>query len=308
LLDPLSDVLSTLRLHSSIYFRTELGAPWGLDVPALGRVARFHVVVAGRCHVEVPGPGRVALLERGDLALVPHGARHLLRSQAGLETVPLDAALDSSAYDGSGDLRHGGEGERTTMVCGHFAFDDEALHPALAGLEALLHLRAADGYDFTWLDAAARSLGRETAARLPGWKAVVDRAAEILFVQALRSQYARAEAPASLAAFSDARLARCLAAIHAEPEREWTLEQLAATAGMSRTAFAVRFRNLAGLPPMAYVTRWRLQRARRELLDSTDIVAAVAARFGFDSEASFSRAFRRLYGLPPATYRRQHAA
>jgi len=306
-MDVLSDVFRTLRVRSTLYFRTALHAPWGLEVPVEPRVARFHLVIDGACLIDADPGGRV-LLQRGDLALVPNGARHALLSDAGATIVPLERALDETAFDGTTDLCYGGEGPRTTLVCGHFAFADELSHPALATLPPLLHVSAADGHDLRWLDAATRMIGGETADRPPGWEVIVDRVAEIVFVHALRVRLANGEVPTPIAALADEHIARALSEIHAAPERPWSLEDLARSAGLSRTGFAVRFRELMGLPPMAYLTRWRLQRARRELVESSDPITDVAERACYASEAAFSRAFRRLYGTPPATYRRQHEA
>ena len=302
--DALSDVLSTLQMRGSLYFRTDLRSPWGLEVPENAGTIRFHILVRGEAWIEAQATS--VRLERGDLVLVPHGAAHLLRDTPTRPTVPLATVLDETAYDGTSDLRYGGDGASTVLVCGHFAFDDELLHPLLEGLPPLLHLRAADGSDFLWLDAATRAVGVETDRRLPGWAAVVDHVSAILLVQALRSCLGSADSPTSMAAFADPQLSRALCALHEDPARSWTIEALGRHAGMSRTTFAERFRASMGMPVMAYVTRWRLQRARRDLLASGDVVAAVAYRAGYASEAAFCRAFQRLYGKPPATYRREH--
>lgn len=304
--DPLSDVFTRLRVHSTLYFRTALRGEWGIEVPRQPNVTRFHIVVDGPCVIATPGASSTRL-QRGDLALVPHGARHFLRSRERVRTVALSDVLDASAYDGRTDLTYGrGDGPVTTLVCGHFEIDDEIGHPALRSLPPVVHVSAASGHDFTWLDAATRTIGAETATRPPGWEIVVDRVSEILLVQALRVQL-DGDARLGAAAFADPRLARALAAIHADPAHAWDLAALARRAGMSRTAFAVHFRECMGLSPIAYVTRWRLQRARAELVHTDRIVARIAHDFGYASEAAFSRAFQRLYGQPPATYRRTHA-
>jgi len=304
-LDPLSDVLSTLEMRGTLYFRTALRAPWGLEVPAQPQVARFHVVVSGEVWLSVGD--RHVRMERGDLALVPHGASHLLRDQPDRPTMPVDEVIDATGFNGSTDLIYGGDGPSTVLVCGHFLFDDELLHPVLESLPPVVHLRAADGHDYLWLDSATRSLRLETAERPPGWEAVIDHVTAILFIQALRSALTDRDAPRVVAAFADTHLARALGAIHERPAHPWTLQELARVAGMSRTVFAERFRSRMGIAPMAYVTRWRLQRARRDLLRSDDIVAVVAERAGYASEAAFSRAFQRLYKRPPARYRREIA-
>lgn len=304
-MDPLSDVFRTLRVKSSLYFRARLSAPWGLDVPAQTRVVRFHIVVDGSCLIRV-GSGEERLLQRGDLAVVPRGAAHTLRADAESTTHRLADVLDETAYDGTSDLEHGGDGACTVLVCGHFGFDDEVTHPAIDALPSLLHIGASHGHDFGWLDAATRALGGETTKRPPGWEVVVSRVSEILFVQILRSQLADDDdTPSAILAFSDPQLSRALSAVHTDPQRDWDVESLARSSGMSRTSFAVRFRKHLGMPPMAYVTRWRLQRARVALVDGDEVVAAIAAEHGYQSEAAFSRAFQRLYGKPPARYRRE---
>ena len=303
MLDPLTDVLATLRMRGTLYFRTDFRAPWGVSVPERRLVARFHLLIRGEAWVEVDAT-RVRM-QRGDLVLVPHGAFHTLRDQPDRPYESVDDVLDETAYDGTSDLRYGGDGESTVLVCGHFGFDDELLHPVLETLPAVVHLRAAEGHDFTWLDGATRAIAVETATRAPGWEAVVDRVSAILFIQALRASLSEPSAAAVVAAFADPQIGRALVAVHEDPAYPWSLQDLARLARMSRTVFADRFRACMGLTPMAYVTRWRLQRARRHLLDSDDIVAAVAERAGYSSEAAFCRAFRRLYGKPPATYRRE---
>ncbi|MCA9576729.1 MAG: AraC family transcriptional regulator [Polyangiales bacterium] len=304
MLDPLSDVLSTLRMRGALYFRAALGEPWGLSVPANVGVTRFHILVRGAAFVDTAS-ARVAMAP-GDLLLVPHGATHALRSRPTEPVVPVQDVLDELAFDGVTDLVHGGDGDTTLLVCGHFAFDDELLHPVLDVLPSLLHVPAAEGGGFGWIDAATRAVGHEMADRRPGWQAIVDRVTGVLFIHALRSALERPDAHPVIAAFADPSLGRALYAIHEAPANAWTLETLGRRAGMSRTLFAERFRAQMGMPPMAYLTRWRLQRARRDLLDSGDVVAAVAERVGYASEAAFNRAFQRAYGKPPATYRRHH--
>lgn len=306
--DPLTDVLSTLRMKGTLYFRTDLRGRWGLDVPEHTQAVRFHVVVDGFCYVKVPHTGDTVRMQRGDLVLIPHGARHLLLQSPEAQAVHIQSVLEETAYDGSNDLRYGNGDEQTILVCGHFAFDDEALHPILHQLPSILPIRAREGHDFVWLDSATRSLGQETSQKTPGWEAVVNRVSEILFIQALRTQFGRSDAPPVVAAFADPRMNNALSAIHEDPSRGWSLEGLARRAGMSRTSFAIKFKELLGIAPMAYVSRWRLQYSRRLLLDTDHIVASIAEDCGYASEASFSRAFQRLYGKPPATYRREAAA
>ncbi len=303
-MDTLSDIFRTLRVQSTLYFRAALSGNWGLAVPPHYPASRFHVVIEGACYITVEGKEPV-LLRRGDLAVVPHGAKHVLQSSRDATIVPLQQALDEASFDGYEDLVYGEKGETTTLVCGHFSFEDMASHPIIDSLPPLVHIRAEEGYDFLWLDAATRTLGQETTKRSPGWQVIVDRSAEILFIQILRVQLAQSSSSV-VAAFFDKNLALSLNAIHCQPEKHWSVESLASVAGMSRTAFALRFRELMGKTPMAYVNQWRLQKARVALLESALNVARIAERSGYRSEAAFSRAFHQLYGKPPATYRRMH--
>ncbi len=300
--DPLADVLATLRMQGTFYFRTDFRAPWGVMVPALPGTARFHIALAGETWVRV-GDALVNMMP-GDLVLVPHGVAHALVDSPAQATIPLDEVLRRHPVSPVAALRFGGNGAASELVCGHFHFEDELLHPVVESLPKVVHLSRADGHDFLWLDAATRALAIETENRAPGWSAIVDRVAAILFIQALRATAAENVSPV-LEAFRDPGLAAALAAIHANPADGWTLEALARKAGMSRTSFTQRFRERLGSTPMAYVTRWRLQRARQLLVDSEQPVAAIAAFAGYGSEAAFSKAFARSYGQPPATYRRR---
>ncbi len=305
MLDSLTDVLMTLRMRGTLYFRTNFRAPWGVEVPARQLVARFHLLIRGEAWIEVGGVQ--TRMRRGDLVIVPHGARHFLRDKPERPTILVGRVLDESSYDGTADLCHGGTGESTVLVCGHFSFDDELLHPVLAALPPVVHIEAAQGHDFTWLDAATRTVAAETSKRAPGWEAVVDHVSTILFIQSIRVALTRPELNDRITVFSDQQVGRALDAIHADPTHAWTLREMAQRAGMSRTVFAQRFRDCVGMTAMAYVTRWRLQRARRRLLDTNEIIAAVAGDAGYSSEAAFCRAFQRLYGSPPGAYRRERA-
>ncbi len=301
-MDPLTDILTTLQMKGTLYFRTDFRAPWGVEVPQHNLVVRFHLVIRGSVWLNVDQKSPICL-QRGDLALIPHGACHFLRDRPERETVPIHCVLDETAYHGAADLRYGGQGESTILVCGHFAFSDEVLHPILQALPPTMHIRATDGHDFTWLDAATRSIAMETAKRSPGWSAIVDRVSAILFIQALRTTL-HTEHSAPMAAFADPQLGKALSSIHQESAHPWTLQELARRAGMSRTVFAERFKLRMGLSAMAYVTRWRLQKARKELVETDEIIAAIAEGVGYSSEAAFSRAFQRLYGAPPGLYRK----
>ena len=265
-MDVLSDVLRVFELRGTLYFRAELGAPFGLAVPENAGATRFHVALRGACYLAVPQVEPVQLC-RGDLALVPHGTPHTLADEPTRTPTELDDALARSRWAGQGAFRHGGQGEVTTLVCGHFAFERDVLHPLLDALPRVLHLPAREGRSFTWLDDAMSFLGDEAQNGRPGSDVVLERLAEILFIQMLRAYVERAGDDARvLAAIADPHLGRALAAMHEDPARRWSLLELARRAGHSRSVFAERFAGLVGVPPMqssrAGGWSWRRSRSR----------------------------------------------
>lgn len=309
-MDVLSDILDALRLRGTLYFSTELSRPWGVRVPALERVARFHLVVRGSCWVRVTGEKEPVHLQSGDLALIPHGAEHVLADTPDTPCRTVDEVVEAAGFSGEGALVYGGpdEGRPTRLVCGHFAFDEGFDHPLLAQLPPALVVRWEESVRDSPLEDAFRFITREVAEGDPGYQAVVRRLSEVLFVQAVRFWAERARPDEGLlAALHHPGLGRALAAIHGDPAGDWTLETLARKAAMGRTTFAERFRNVVGETPHQYLTLWRVQRARRLLAESSLPLARIAARVGYESPASFSRAFKRTVGRSPGSYRRARA-
>ena len=306
-MDVLSDILATLRLRGALYFSTEFRRPWGLRVPALGRVARFHLVVRGSCWVRVEGRDEPVFLESGDLILVPNGAEHVLADTPDTPCRTVDEVVRAAGFTGRGTLVHGGEdtGAPARLVCGHFEFDEGLHHPLLEQLPPALVVRWDDEVRDSPMEHAFRFIAREVQEARPGHEAVVGRLSEVLFVQVVRFWADRVRHERGvLAALADPGLGAALAAMHAEPETGWTLERLGRRAAMSRTAFAQRFRDVIGETPLHYLTQWRMQRAKRLLAESRLSLEKIAAQVGYESGASFSRVFRRTTGESPGAYRR----
>ena len=306
-MDVLSDILDALRLRGTLYFSTEFAAPWGIRIPSFERVARFHLLVRGSCWVRVPGETGAERLEAGDLVLVPHGAEHLLSDAPERPCRHLVDVVEETGFTGEGALLYGGDdgGAPTRMVCGHFAFDQGFDHLLLAQLPAALVVRWEEAVRSSPLEQALQFIAREVHEGKPGHEAVTRRMSEILFVQAVRFWTESTEHPTGLmAALADPGLGRALAAMHAEPAEGWTLDDLARKAAMSRTLFAERFRDIVGQTPYSYLTDWRMQNARRLLATSSLSLQQIASRVGYDSAASFSRAFKKAIGSPPGAYRR----
>jgi AraC-like DNA-binding protein len=265
----------------------------------------FHVVTAGRCWLELDG-SRPQLLERGGLALVPHGLGHRLvdeRGGASVDFFDLPVERVTERYE---LLNHGGGGEECRLICVVVRFDHVAAERLVDALPPVLHLDGWTEGDDPWLADTLRFIAREAESLRPGGETVLTRLADILVIQMVRHWIENDAAVDGgwLAALRDPNLGRAMAAIHRTPGADWTLESLARAAAMSRSAFAARFTEVVGEPAMRYVTRWRLQLARAALRESGDPLGAVAERFGYRSEAAFCRAFKREFGTSPGRDRR----
>lgn len=309
-MDVLTDVLDSLRLQGTLYFSTELGRSWGIRVPAFESVARFHLLLRGSCWVEVTGSAEPLRLDAGDLALIPHGAEHVLSDRPSQPARSVDEVVEAAGFDGTGALVYGDadEGGPTRMVCGHLAFDPAFHHPVLDQLPSALVVPWEGGVQGSPLEDLMDFIAREVREARPGHEAVARRLSEVIFVQAVRVwAEEHGDELGLLSALSDSGLSSALQAIHAEPERPWTLEELARRSHMSRTTFAERFRETVGTTPYQYLTGWRMQLARRLLAESSRPIARIASEVGYDSSAAFSRAFKREVGSPPARYRNRRA-
>ncbi|MEM8500950.1 MAG: AraC family transcriptional regulator [Pseudomonadota bacterium] len=305
-MDALTDILNTLKLSSTLYFRTELSAPWGINVPPERNVARFHIVSRGNCWLQVEGDDGIHM-SNGDLVVIPHGASHILASSAGADAPPLADVLSQVEYAGEGPLVYGGGGAGCCLVCGEFAFDDMGSHPLLENLPTKLYVSGDNSYNTQWLDSAMGFIAHEAAKLEPGAHAVIDRLAEIILIQVIRATLdASTEDIPFLAVFTDPRLNRALSAVHSNPADDWSVERLGKIAGMSRSSFSNRFSELTHMTPLQYVIFVRLQRASRLLLETDAALIAVAEQIGYQSEAAFSQAFKKQYGMRPGEFRRVH--
>ncbi len=304
--DPLGQALHFLRMSGSFYCRSELTAPWGLTMPPMSGSMWFHVVVRGASLLSVPGADPVRL-DEGDFALVPHGIGHTLVDDAGTTDAPLVHDLPHDyVSDRYAVLRHGGDGAETTLVCGAVRFDHPVADQLVRSLPPLIELSAMPGAQAAWMRSTLMLIAEEARTLRPGGEAVITRLSDILVIQALRSWLESAPAARAgwLGALQDRQVGRALALIHSEPARPWTVASLAAATSMSRSSFAARFTDLVGEPAMRYVTRWRMQVAAQALREADTTVAQVAHRFGYQSEAAFSRAFSRIVGSTPGAVRK----
>ncbi len=306
--DALSQILDVLQMRGTVYFHTHFTAPWGVRVPAYGNVARFHMVMRGGCWARIdPLPDPIHL-STGDLLVIPHGVSHILSDAPERSADQLDFVLNKSGYDGQGALIYGGQDDVSAckLFCGHFEFEEGAVHPLLSGLPTVIHLPNTQTMNAEWLESVIRFVSAEVLGGKAGADAIVHRLTEIIFIQTVRAFVDLAgDAAGSLAGVLDPQLSRCLAAVHAAPQHDWTVQTMAAEAGMSRTVFAERFTSLIGMTPHRYVTEWRMQRARRSLSDTDDSIIEIAETVGYGSEAAFTRAFKRQFDITPGAFRRQ---
>jgi AraC-like DNA-binding protein len=318
-MDALSDVLKSVRLEGAVYLAAEFSAPWsvsaraGLDsvqerLGAADHVVFFHYVAQGECHVGDPRDAAPVFAAEGDLIVCAHGGGQTMASDLRLEPVDADTLPSlGEAGDPITRLRHGGGGALTRLVCGYLACSRSACRPVLDALPAVVSIPTRDGAAATLVHELLQVAVSESARSRPGAQSLLAKLSELLFVEALR-RYADGLAPGRtgwLAGLRDPYVGRALGMLHAQPAKTWTVEDLAASVALSRSALAERFTSLVGEPPMQYLSRWRLALAAQQLRAGAEPIARIAERSGYESDAAFSRAFKREFGVPPAAWRRR---
>lgn len=304
--DPLGEALHFLRMSGIFYSRSEFTAPWGLALPPLPGCLMFHVVTSGRCWLEVEG-AEDRLLQPGDLALVPHGEGHRLTSAPGVPAARLFDLPREFASERYEIIRQGGGGAPTSLICGAVRFDHPAAQHLVNVLPRMITIEASSASQTDWLQSTLRFMAAEARELRPGGEAVITRLADILVIQAIRAWIAQDPAAQTgwLGALRDKQIGRAITLIHRDPARAWTVACLAHEVAMSRSAFAARFTGLVGEPPMHYVARWRMYVALTWLKEEGTPLGELSHRLGYQSEAAFSRAFKRFIGIPPGAARRQ---
>lgn len=308
-MDVLSEILDSVSLGGQVYFYTCFSPPWAVEVPELGRVVRFHLVLAGSCHVNV-GSQSYDLAE-GDLILIPQGASHVVADRADRLPSRLETVIADSGFTGEGCLVVGDRDDRaaTRLLCGHFSFATGSDHALLRALPPALVVTAQQLSDNFWLGHILDLIRQQVASGRLGSETAIRRMAEVVFAESIRCCADQApELERLVTAFADPRISRALSVMHRLPEHRWTVASLAHEAGMSRSRFAERFMELVGMAPLAYLTEWRLQRARALLMRSRGQVKAVAGAVGYLSTAAFSRAFQTAFGRSPSEMRREDYA
>lgn len=325
--DPLSDVLSSVRLRGAVFYYVTCRNPWVAEAPPAQRIAdavmpgadhviAYHLIVKGDAWAAMDGEAPVRLAP-GDLVMFPRGHGHVVASAPGMRALPDDGSwvyatrnqpkpIPVAYYRGNVEpgMEVPSEQTSTIVICGFIGCDRKPFNPLIEALPRLLHL-CADGVG-AWVPAMLQQAVAESRTRRPGSAAVLERLSETMFVDAARRYLETLPENASgwLAALRDRYVGKAIALMHERPAEPWTVDELGKQAGLSRSALHERFIALVGQPPMQYLTNWRMQRGAQLLRDEGANVATIALEVGYDSEAAFARAFKRAVGQPPAAWRR----
>ncbi len=320
-IDTLSDVLQAVRLKGAVYFNVAASPPWAAQSPDGSQIApeivagaerliHFHVVTEGSCWGTILRTGESRPLEAGDVIVFPHGDAHVMSSRPELRGStpspakyrrPPDRSLPFQLHEGEGPVG-------AKLVCGFLGWDLRPFNPLLSTLPPVLIANGREGSSH-WLEQlCAVALAESTAPSLGG-ESVLARLSELMFVEVVRRYLATLppEETGWLAGLRDEQIGRALAIVHARPAQDWSLDSLAKEVGMSRSAFAERFSHFMGQPPMQYLTHWRMQVASGLLISGGASIATIAAEVGYDSEAAFSRAFKKSVGVSPSHWRKARA-
>jgi AraC-like DNA-binding protein len=328
--DTLSDVLRTVRLRGAIFYYVNLLGEWVAEAPASRTIAdavlpgsehviEYHMMVKGNGWAATDGVPPLRL-SGGDIVVFPHGDAHILSSAPGLRA-PQDQSewifATRNAPKPIAVTYHRGEllpllpGAATpvdeasaVIVCGFIGCDLRPYNPLIEALPRMLHLPA--GGVGEWVAPMLHQAVSESRQSRPGSAAVLEHVSEMVFVDAARRYLESLPADASgwLAALRDRHVGKAIGLMHERPAEPWTIDELGRQVGLSRSALHERFVELVGQPPMQYLTNWRMQRGAALLRDGDATVATVALEVGYDSEAAFARAFKRMVGKPPAAWRR----
>ena len=315
MLDPLGEVLRSVRLTGGIFLDTHLSAPWCVRthvraedckpyLTAPTQIIAYHVVIDGSFFIGLEG-GPALEVHGGEIVLLPRNDVHILASAPGLKPESArDLIRPAICESGLARISYGGGGDAVHFVCGFLA-TDQLHNPLISGLPSMLKVDVRESAARDWVEASARFAANELMEGRRAASGVVSRLSELLFVEAVRTYSLTLgdQALGWLNGVADQHIGRALALIHRNFSDPWSVETLAREVGLSRTAFVDRFTALVGMPPIRYLTVWRLQTAKLNLRETQTPIARLAHSVGYESEEAFSRAFKREFGLPPARWR-----
>jgi len=314
-MDVLSTVLKTVKLEGAMFYNAEFSAPWSLRSPPSCLVASYlsreprhviiyHLLTHGRAYANVEDGPRLSL-SAGDIVVFPHGDPHLMGNGREVEPRDFSLILQEILSRGLKVARMGGGGEITRFVCGYLSCEPQLSRAFLGGLPPIFKVNIGSDSSGQWLENSIRYSVGQAAASQTGSEIVVAKLSEALFVETLRRYVDLLPAGQTgwLAGARDPDVGNALALMHRQPSDPWTIAELARHVGVSRAVLAERFRHFLGVPPMAYLTRWRLQLGAQQLASNSRSVAQIAVEVGYESESAFNRAFKREFGSPPARFR-----
>jgi AraC-like DNA-binding protein len=317
-MDALSEVLKVVQLNGAIFFNARFTAPWCVESPAgaslaqtlgLGseRVLLYHYMVDGSCLVALQGMAPLRL-NAGDIIVFPHGHAHTMASSIGEQPRPMDA--QAVLRERPKVLHFGGGGEATRLICGYMVCDPRLFQPVLAALPRVVTVSLRGVAQARWFEASLQHAVEEASSPGPGAEGMLAKLSEVMVVETLRRYVAQLSPDDTgwLAGLRDRAVGKCLTLMHEKPAHPWTVDSLARDVGASRSVLAERFTHFVGQSPMQYLGRWRMALATNYLRRSSLSLAGIAEELGYESDANFSRAFRREFGVPPARWRRMHAS
>lgn len=316
-MDVLSEVLKVVKLQGALFYNGEFSSPWSVEAtsarelanyvaPGAEHVIMYHLLTEGHASVRMEDGERVTL-SAGDIVMIPHGDPHFVENGPPTKTMDNSQQVADVLAQGLRLSRMGGGGEITKLVCGYMACEPRLSQVFLSGLPPVFKINIRSGSSGRWLENSIRFSVDEADTHRAGGEAVMAKLSEVLFVETLRAYIAGLppEHTGWLAGARDSEVGKTLALMHRSPAHPWTLADLAKEAGVSRSVLAERFRHYLKEPPMAYLTRWRLQLGAQMLSSTSCSVAQIAAEVGYESEAAFNRAFKREFAVPPARFRTQ---
>jgi AraC-like DNA-binding protein len=314
-MDVLSTILKTVKLEGAMFYNAEFSAPWAFRAPESCVVApyvsaeprhviMYHLLTNGRAYANVENGPRISL-SAGDIVVFPHGDAHIIGNGRDVEPRDHGRMIQEVFSQGLKLARLGGGGEITRFVCGYLACDPQLSKAFLGGLPPIFKVSVGSDSSGQWLESCIRYSVARAGDSQSGSEIVVAKLSEALFAETLR-RYVDLLPPGQtgwLAGARDPEVGKALALVHGQPSDPWTIAGLAKRVGVSRSVLAERFRHFLGVPPMAYLTRWRLQLGAQMLASTSHSVAEIASEVGYESEPAFNRAFKREFGSPPARFR-----
>ena len=321
--DVLSDLLRTVRLTGAAFFDVVGLDPWVAEqpprdvllpriLPGAEHLIAYHVVTEGRCYASLVGSPPI-LVEAGEVVVFTRGDPHVMSSAPGMRADPIPADQLDAILAGQLPffVSYGSDGAvATKLVCGYLACDARPFNPLVDSLPPVIKTGSPKPDDAGWLSQFIRVAVQESANKRAGGESVLAKLSELMFIEVVRRHLEAlpAEQAGWLAGLRDPQVGKALSLMHERPAYNWTIEELAKQVGQSRSVIAERFAFLVGTPPLHYLAHWRMQIASEALNSGNANIASIAAGIGYESEAAFSRAFKKIMGVPPSVWRRRGRA